>query len=111
MHGSLWQGWGCLTAWEFLLRGGAAILADSQNGDIITLPGCFLFFSIQAYLLTPSIFINYSLCVACYQPLEEQRLISAKKSLKFNGEANMKNQFYNVISVWEDIYVIYIYML
>jgi hypothetical protein len=31
-------GWGCLRAWEFLLRGGAAIFAaDSQNGDIITL--------------------------------------------------------------------------
>jgi hypothetical protein len=39
MYGSLWQGCGCLTAWEFLLRGGAAILADSQNGDIITLSG------------------------------------------------------------------------
>jgi hypothetical protein len=25
MGGSLWQGWGCLTARELLLRGGAAI--------------------------------------------------------------------------------------
>jgi hypothetical protein len=29
--------WGCLRAWEFLLRGWAVILTDSQNGDIIVL--------------------------------------------------------------------------
>jgi hypothetical protein len=30
---------------EFLLRGGAAILADSQNGDIITLSFPHFFFN------------------------------------------------------------------
>jgi hypothetical protein len=28
-------GWGCLRAWDFLLRGGAAILARSQNGKLL----------------------------------------------------------------------------
>jgi hypothetical protein len=45
MRGSLWQGWGCLTAWEFLVRGGAAILPNSQNGNIIALSFLHFFFN------------------------------------------------------------------
>jgi hypothetical protein len=40
MHGSLWQGWDCLTAREFLLRGGAAILADSFGNSFVNQPKC-----------------------------------------------------------------------